>query len=83
MSANLAEYAKIQRTILQHLFDKGTRVSVADIEKLIGKGASETEYHIDQLRNRGHIAHDNYLSGGQSVRAYSITETGRKLIMES
>ena len=78
----LAEYKAIQDKIVQQLFDKATKVSEADIQKLIGKESSETEYHLEQLVAGKRIQLSNITSTGRSITAYIITAEGRKWVME-
>jgi hypothetical protein len=81
-TSKLAEYKEIQDKIVKHLFEKAARVSEADIQKLVGKPTSETKYHLDQLLLSKRIHHDNISHKTYSETAYSITDTGRKWVME-
>jgi hypothetical protein len=79
----LAEYKEIQDKIVRHLFDKALPVSQGDILKLIDKPTSETQYHIEQLLASKRIKHDDIPhEHGLVTPAFSLTEAGRKWVME-
>ena len=79
---NKDEYKKIQRDILQFLFDKGRAATFGEITTVTKKAESETQYHCDVLREQGVIEPHSVPAGSSSVRGYIITVAGRKAIME-
>jgi DNA-binding MarR family transcriptional regulator len=88
MSTKQEKYKETQLNILKHLFKLGTPARIEELCGIAQSSKSETEYHCDQLVEKGWI-HSTRVPKGMTrqgegdVWGWEISSSGKKHIMES